>query len=43
MAQTLHEIKDLLASRGLSPRKRFGQNFLVDQNLVRKLLSLIHI
>lgn len=39
MAQTLHEIKDLLASRGLSPRKRFGQNFLVDQNLVRKLVD----
>jgi SAM-dependent methyltransferase len=39
MPQTLAEIKDLLASRGLSPLKRFGQNFLIDQNLVRKLVD----
>ncbi|VAX40494.1 SSU rRNA (adenine(1518)-N(6)/adenine(1519)-N(6))-dimethyltransferase [hydrothermal vent metagenome] len=39
MPQTLAQIKDMLASRGLSPRKRFGQNFLVDQNLVRKLVD----
>lgn len=35
--QTLSSIKDLLASRGLSPKKSLGQNFLVDHNLVRKL------
>lgn len=39
MPQSLAEIRDLLASRGLSPLKRFGQNFLVDQNLVRKLVD----
>lgn len=37
MPQTLADIKTLLESRGLSPRKRFGQNFLIDHNLVRKL------
>lgn len=39
MPQSLAEIKDLLASRGLSPLKRFGQNFLIDQNLVAKLVD----
>ena len=39
MPQSLAEIRDLLASHGLSPHKRFGQNFLVDQNLVRKLVD----
>jgi len=39
MPQTCAQIKAMLASRGLSPRKRFGQNFLVDQNLVRKLVD----
>ncbi|MBK7403841.1 MAG: ribosomal RNA small subunit methyltransferase A [Phycisphaerales bacterium] len=42
MAQTAAEIKDLLASRGLAPQKRFGQNFLIDQNLVRKLVDEAH-
>lgn len=37
--QTLTEIKTMLASRGLSPRKSLGQNFLIDQNLVRKLVD----
>lgn len=39
MPQTLAEIRTILESRGLSPRKRFGQNFLIDQNLVRKLVD----
>lgn len=39
MPQTLAEIKTLLESRGLTPRKRFGQNFLIDHNLVRKLVD----
>ncbi|MDQ7012936.1 MAG: 16S rRNA (adenine(1518)-N(6)/adenine(1519)-N(6))-dimethyltransferase RsmA [Planctomycetota bacterium] len=39
MPQTLAEIKALLDARGLSPRKRFGQNFLIDHNLVRKLVD----
>jgi 16S rRNA (adenine1518-N6/adenine1519-N6)-dimethyltransferase len=37
--QTLAEIKQLLAERGLSPRKSFGQNFLIDHNLIRKLVD----
>ena len=36
MAQTKHEIEALLAQAGSSgPRHRFGQNFMIDQNLVR--------
>lgn len=37
--QTLTEIKELLAARGLSPRKSLGQNFLIDHNLIRKLVD----
>ncbi|MEL7473365.1 MAG: 16S rRNA (adenine(1518)-N(6)/adenine(1519)-N(6))-dimethyltransferase RsmA [Planctomycetota bacterium] len=37
--QTLADIKALLAERGLSPRKRFGQNFLLDHNLIGKLVD----
>ncbi|GJM19050.1 MAG: ribosomal RNA small subunit methyltransferase A [Phycisphaeraceae bacterium] len=39
MAQTLTEIKELLAERGMSPRKSLGQNFLIDQNLARRLVE----
>src|SRR5205823_5044514 len=35
MAQTKHEIQELLISAGTEPRHRFGQNFMIDQNLVR--------
>jgi 16S rRNA (adenine1518-N6/adenine1519-N6)-dimethyltransferase len=36
MAQTKHEIQSILAQAGSSgPRHRFGQNFMIDQNLVR--------
>jgi 16S rRNA (adenine1518-N6/adenine1519-N6)-dimethyltransferase len=36
MAQTKHQIEALLAEAGTSgPRHRFGQNFMIDQNLVR--------
>lgn len=37
MAQSLAEIRAMLAERGLSPRRRFGQNFLIDRNLVARL------
>ncbi len=37
--QTLTEIKSLLAERGLAPRKKYGQNFLHDHNLIRKLVD----
>jgi 16S rRNA (adenine1518-N6/adenine1519-N6)-dimethyltransferase len=35
MAQTKHEIQAILAGAGTEPRQRFGQNFMIDQNLVR--------
>src|SRR5687768_18546112 len=36
MAQTKHQIEALLAeARSGGPRQRFGQNFMIDQNLVR--------
>jgi 16S rRNA (adenine1518-N6/adenine1519-N6)-dimethyltransferase len=35
MSQTKHEIQSLLAEAGSRPRHRFGQNFMIDQNLVR--------
>ncbi len=35
MPQTKHEIQSLLSSAGMQPRHRFGQNFMIDQNLVR--------
>jgi 16S rRNA (adenine1518-N6/adenine1519-N6)-dimethyltransferase len=37
--QTLQQIKALLESRGLAPKKSLGQNFLIDQNLIRKLVE----
>lgn len=37
--QTLSEIRFLLESRGLSPRHALGQNFLIDHNLIRKLVD----
>ncbi len=37
--QTLTEIKHMLEERGLSPRKAFGQNFLIDQNLIARLVD----
>lgn len=39
MAQSLSQIRELLEQRGLAPRKRLGQNFLIDQNLVRRLVA----
>ena len=35
MAQTKHEIASLLAQANARPRHQFGQNFMIDQNLVR--------
>jgi 16S rRNA (adenine1518-N6/adenine1519-N6)-dimethyltransferase len=37
--QTLSEIRALLAAAGLAPQYRFGQNFLIDLNLMRKLVE----
>ena len=38
-AQTLSEIRSLLAGAGLVPQHRYGQNFLIDANLMRKLVD----
>ncbi len=35
--QTLSDIRALLAEAGLAPQHRFGQHFLIDLNLMRKL------
>lgn len=37
--QTLAEIRSLLDAYGLSPKKSLGQNFLIDQNLIRTLVD----
>ncbi|MDX2131807.1 MAG: 16S rRNA (adenine(1518)-N(6)/adenine(1519)-N(6))-dimethyltransferase RsmA [Planctomycetota bacterium] len=37
--QTLTQIREMLEARGLSPRHSFGQNFLLDHNLIRKLVD----
>ncbi|MGD8452707.1 MAG: 16S rRNA (adenine(1518)-N(6)/adenine(1519)-N(6))-dimethyltransferase RsmA [Phycisphaerae bacterium] len=37
--QTLSDIRALLGGAGLSPLHRFGQNFLIDLNLMRKLVD----
>jgi len=44
MAQTKHEIQALLAQIGGQPRHRFGQNFMIDGNLVRLIAQsgMIH-
>jgi len=39
VAQTLTEIRRILEERGLKPKHALGQNFLIDQNLVRKLVD----
>ena len=41
--QTKQQIQQLLASAGLSPNKRRGQNFLVDLNLMRLLVNTANI
>jgi 16S rRNA (adenine1518-N6/adenine1519-N6)-dimethyltransferase len=35
MAQTKHQIQAILSGAGMEPRYRFGQNFMIDGNLVR--------
>ena len=37
--QSLSEIKSILSERGLRPRHRFGQNFLVEPVHLRRLLD----
>jgi len=37
--QTLAQIRELLDAHGLTPRHGFGQNFLIDHNLIRRLVD----
>lgn len=37
--QTKHQVQQLLASAGVGPNKKLGQNFLIDLNLIRYLLD----
>ena len=37
--QSLREIRELLAARGLTPRHRFGQNFLHDHGKIVELVD----
>ena len=37
MAQSKQQIQSTLAAAGMQPRHRFGQNFMIDQNLVRTI------
>jgi len=39
MAQTLSELRALLESQGFAPRKSFSQNFLVDRNIIQKIVD----
>jgi len=41
--QTKQKIQQLLASAGVSPNKRRGQNFLIDLNLMQLLVDSAHI
>lgn len=40
MTHSRHEVVALLESHGLSPRRAFGQNFVVDPNTVRRIARL---
>ncbi len=37
--QTQTEIREMLSAAGLTPHRQFGQNFLIDQNLMARLLE----
>lgn len=39
--QTRAEVRGLLERHGVSPTKRYGQNFLVDPNIVAKIAALV--
>jgi 16S rRNA (adenine1518-N6/adenine1519-N6)-dimethyltransferase len=41
--QTKRHIERLLATAGVTPNKRLGQNFLIDLNLMRLLIGAAHI
>jgi 16S rRNA (adenine1518-N6/adenine1519-N6)-dimethyltransferase len=40
---TKQEVKSILASRGLGAKKKYGQNFLIDQNIQEKIVKAAQI
>lgn len=40
MSQTRSEISGLLAKHGVAPRRRLGQHFLADPNIIRRIVDL---
>src|SRR5438477_11648207 len=38
-----NRVKDLLAVHGLSPRKRFGQNFLIREETAERIVDHAHL
>lgn len=40
MPQTLSWLKDSLSKRGIRPNRRLGQNFLIDQNILRFIVRI---
>ena len=41
--ETMTSIRKELAEHGLTPRKRWGQNFLVDRNILNKIIETAQI
>src|SRR4051812_35986712 len=41
--QSLTQIRELLATHSLSPRHALGQNFLIDHNLIKKLVDAANV
>jgi len=39
----LHETKRVLRAYGIVPKKRLGQNFIVDETLLQKMISYAQI
>ncbi|MFC1621116.1 16S rRNA (adenine(1518)-N(6)/adenine(1519)-N(6))-dimethyltransferase RsmA [Candidatus Omnitrophota bacterium] len=40
---SLREVKNILHDHNIRPSKRLGQNFLIDQNIQKKIIALAHI
>lgn len=43
MSQTRREVRDLLERHGLQPARRYGQHFLADPNIIRRIVDSAHL
>ena len=43
MTHSRPAVRDLLATRGLAPRRELGQNFVADPNTVRRIAALARV